>query len=309
MPKRFSKGGRASRFNELGMALHDRGDDLGALDAYLAAIRVQPQWDAPWYNKGLVHKYRGEWLECLEANLQASRLAATNEAAIWNTGIAATALGEWAQARRAWQRFGISVPDGNGPIEWPGQLTPIRVSVNDIPEVVWADRIDPARAIIRSIPLPACGRRWGDLILHDGAPNGYRRLGEREVAVFDELAILAPSTRSTFEVLVSGVSEAEVDALVGVAGASDLPAENWTTHTRVLCKACSEGRPFEQGGHDHGPAVNAQQDEFRVAFSTEDPFTLKQFLSDWHKSHRDASLSTPRCVLDARSESEPPPVA
>jgi hypothetical protein len=41
------------------MALHDRGDDLGAPDAYLAAIRVQPQWDAPWYNKGLVHKYRG----------------------------------------------------------------------------------------------------------------------------------------------------------------------------------------------------------------------------------------------------------
>lgn len=84
------------------MALADRGDDLGALDAYLAAIRVQPQWDAPWYNKGLVHKYRGEWRESLEANLQASRLAATNEAAIWNTGIAATALGEWAQARQCW---------------------------------------------------------------------------------------------------------------------------------------------------------------------------------------------------------------
>lgn len=297
MPKRVSKGGRAFRFNELGMALADRGDDVGALDAYLAAIRILPHWDAPWYNKGLVHKYRAEWRESLEANLQASRLNATSEAAIWNTGIAATALGEWAQARQAWQRFGISLPDGDGPIEWPGQLTPIRVSVNDVPEVVWADRIDPARAIIRSIPLPACGRRWGDLVLHDGAPNGYRRLGEREVPVFDELAVLAPSRHSTFEVLVSGVSEAQVDALVGVAGDSDLPAENWTTHTRVLCKACSEGRPFGEGGHDHGPAVNAQRGEFRVAFSTEDPFTLERFLSGWHNSHRDANLSAPRCVL------------
>jgi tetratricopeptide (TPR) repeat protein len=165
----------------------DEGDQDGALEAYAQASAIHPGWAVPWYNTGLIHKYRGEWAASLQANARAVQCEPGNEGALWNLGIAATALGDWTTARRAWRQYGIGIPEGEGPVDYFVGLTPIRVHGDEGTEVVWADRIDPARAILRNVPTPACGHRYGDLVLHDGAPNGYRLRGEREMAVFDAL--------------------------------------------------------------------------------------------------------------------------
>ena len=295
MPIRMSRHGRARRLNDEGMALRDAGRDAEAIARYREAVRMDPDWAAPWYNIGLVHKYRCEWADSLAANREALRRAPRDEAAIWNLGIAATALADWSAARDAWRRYGIRVPQCEGPVELFIGLTPIRVANDGHPEVVWADRIDPARAVIRSVPLPESGRRYGDLVLHDGAPNGYRRLRGREVAVFDELEVLRPSPPGTFGARVHSASQEDVQALDALGDAADVHVENWSANVQVLCKACSEGRPFAEGGHDHPPARDAGEG-MRLGVAARDEAQARAVLTAWARERR-LELGALDCLL------------
>jgi hypothetical protein len=50
-----------------------------------------------------------------------------------------------------------------------------------------------------NVPLPASGRHFGDVVLHDGHPDGVRLMGGREHPVFNELAVLERSAFQTFQ--------------------------------------------------------------------------------------------------------------
>jgi tetratricopeptide (TPR) repeat protein len=301
VPKRISKSGQAARANERGIELHDEGDDAGALACYHEAIRLRPDWATPWYNIGLLHKYNGQWRESLEANLQAIRLEPSSEGAIWNAGIAATALGEWAQARSAWKQYGINIGEGDGPIDYPIGATPVRVACDGSPEVIWTRRIDPARAVIESVPLAASDRRYGDLLLHDGAPNGYRKHGTREVAVLDELQVLKPSAYSTFEVVVEGATSADLDDLYTCCKSVSVVMENWTETLHTLCKACSEGRPFAEGGHNHDKPAR-DDGSWRLGIAAMEADQARHTLEAWLGTRPGVKLSAFDCVLDANSK-------
>ena len=95
------------------------------------------------------------------------------------------------------------MPIGVGPVAYPCGHTPIRLNPETKPEVVWADRIDPARAVLRSIPLPESGFLYGDLVLNDGAPVGYRKSGNTEVPVLNCLARLEASPFNTWLIELS----------------------------------------------------------------------------------------------------------
>src|ERR1700704_3259825 len=194
---------KAERLNQEAIDLEEEGRLDEAIAKYEAAIEAAPEWAAPWFNLGLLYKRRRHWEVSLRCNWKATELAADDMAGWWNLGIAATALDDWATARAAWKGAGLKIPEGEGPIELDWGLVPIRLRPVDVGEVVWSRRIDPARAIVDSVPLPESGRRWRDLVLHDGVPNGYRKLGEQEVPVFDEIELLAASPFSTFVAQVS----------------------------------------------------------------------------------------------------------
>jgi hypothetical protein len=298
VPKRISKAGQAFRANELGIQLHDDGEDDRALACYREALRFRPDWARPWYNIGLLHKYRCEWRESLEANLEAVRLDPSSEAAIWNAGIAATALGDWARARSAWKQYGIDIGEGDGPVDYPIGATPVRVAVDGEPEVIWTRRIDPARAVIESVPLAASGRRYGDLLLHDGAPNGYRKIGTREAAVFDELQVLKASAYSTFEARVEGATSADLDDLRAHFDAEHVTMENWSETLHILCKACSEGHPFADGGHNHDEPAHAG-DSWRLGIAAMQAEQARRVLDAWLGGRPGVKVSAFDCVLDA----------
>lgn len=233
---------RARLSNERGNRYLAGGRDLErAARAFREAIGAAPEWAAPWFNLGLVHKRRGEWAEALRCNREAARLDPDDEAAWWNLGIAATALGDWAEARRAWAAYGVPLPPGDGEIAMRLGPTPIRLHPAGRAEVVWCDRIDPARAIVRNVPLPESGHRYGDLLLHDGAPNGTRRHGGQEVPVFDALGLLAPSRYATYVATVAADSAEALRALQGLLAEAELTSEDWGT-IRHLCHECSTGR-------------------------------------------------------------------
>lgn len=298
MPKRISKAGLAFRANELGIQLRDEGEDDRALACYREALSFRPDWATPWYNIGLVHKYRCEWRESLDANLEAIRLDPSSQGAIWNTGIAATALGDWAHARSAWKQYGIDIGEGDGPVDYPIGATPVRVAVDGKPEVIWTRRIDPARAVIESVPLAASGRRYGDLLLHDGAPNGYRKIGAHEKAVFDELQLLKASGYSTFEVVVEAATSADLDDLYARYQSDCVVMENWTETLHTLCKACSEGRPFAEGGHNHDEPAR-DDGSWRLGIAALEAGQARRALDAWLGAKPGVKLSAFECVLDA----------
>jgi hypothetical protein len=305
MPLRFGKAGKAQACNDLGNTRQDDGDEDGALQAYAEASSHRPDWAVPWYNAGLIHKYRGDWAASLEANARAVQCDPGNEGAVWNLGIAATALGDWATARRAWRLYGIPLAEGEGPVDHFAGLTPIRVHGDEASEVLWADRIDPARAILRNVPLPGSGHRYGDLVLHDGAPNGYRLHQGREVAVFDALALIAPSDYATFELWIEEASQDEIDTLIARFHAMGDGAENWSLGIRMLCAACSEGRPYGDGeGHEH-PADQTvgPRGPWRLGLATRGEAAARALLDDWQREHPAAAPRDLRCVLAAAPRS------
>ncbi len=233
--------------NERGRAAAHEGRYADAVPHYLEALRLEPSWCLPWFNLGIAYKHTGDFVGSLRASERALAIDAeeAGEGAIWNVGIAATALGEWAKARTAWRRFGVKLPDGEGPIEGMQVPTPMRLNPRGDAEVVWSVRIDPARARLRSIPLPASKHRYDDLILHDGAPNGFRMLDGQQVPVFDELSLLEPSQYETWEASVVVAGEPDMAELRERLEVIGVPVEDWTVGVRMLCERCSTGVPHE----------------------------------------------------------------
>jgi hypothetical protein len=115
--------------------------------------------------------------------------------------------------------------------------------VGESDEVVWCRRIDPARALIDNIPLPDSGRRHGDIVLHDGAPNGERILNERVVPVVDELELWQASEISTVTAQLTCPHQEDVEAVTSLFDQAALPIE-----TRLPWRVELHHRPFRRAG-------------------------------------------------------------
>ena len=205
-------------------------------------------------DRAVAAKHARAWAECREACLRsrALREGPPDPGVHWNLGIAGTALGDWPAARLGWTGCGIAITPGDGEVQLALGLTPIRIGPRDAQEVVWCERIDPARAIVSNIPMPESGHRLGDLLLHDGEPRGKRMLGSREVSVFDALERLEPSPFATTVVTVRATSEADVAALTELFRAAGAFAEDWSASLHWMCRACSEGRPHAEHDRERG---------------------------------------------------------
>jgi tetratricopeptide (TPR) repeat protein len=281
----------ARYYNERGQVfLNQKRDFARAERAFLKAAAASPRWDAPWYNLGLAAKWQHHWQKSLEWNLKAVERDPSNQAAWWNMGIAATALGDWAQARRAWTGFGLKLPPGEGEIVMDLGPTPIRLDPEHNAEVVWCQRIDPARAVIRNVPLPDSGNRYGDRLLHDGAPSGERRLHGQVVPVFDVIEVLEQSTYSNFEVELRGTDAQSLDALFKLAADENIGLEDWGT-IRCLCSACSRGKaPAAQEEDDRFAAPREPTGAVRLMAAALDIDSLTAILDRWKQAEPGGSI-------------------
>jgi hypothetical protein len=276
-------------FNNLGqMHLSRPGATSQAERAFRRAANTEPRWSVPWFNLGLLYKRQRRWRESLECNQKAAERNPADEAAWWNLGIAATALGDWREARRAWTGFGLDLPKGEGEIRMTLGPTPIRLDPNGAGEVVWCSRIDPARAIIRNVPLPETGRNYGDLLLHDGAPSGERRIHSQTVPVFDEIELLQPSGYLRFEVDVQATSAVALQTLFGRAADQDIGLEDWRT-IRCLCAECSRKSPGPPA-HDGAMTAEATDGLTHLVAAAPDEGRLRALLDDWAASEPDTSI-------------------
>lgn len=280
---------KAEMLNAKAEQLQEEGKLAEAIELYQQASALAPKWSSPLYNLGLLYKRQRQWQQSLEYNRRATELDPDNDAAWWNLGIAATALGRWDVARAAWRGFGIDMPAGEGPIDFPCGAGPIRLHPDGEGEVVWAYRIDPARAELINIPFPESGHRWRDIVLNDGAPCGYRRHNGKDIPVLNALELLEPSPFGTFVAEVSMPNEQHtIGELSEIAAEMGGAAEDWSTSTRILCKACSEGRPHEE--HDTERAV--PDGPHFIGIAARDREHASQILFAWESNKDDVKVES-----------------
>ena len=203
----FFSNRRAETLHSAGVECSETGNENGAIENYTKALALDPQRGDTLYNLGLIYKYRGDWATSFEFNTRAREYQPTDEATLWNLAIAATALRDWATAREVWRSLKLLTEDGEGPINQDRGQTPVRVNaegLEDRPtEVVWSERLCPVRARLINIPTGATGFRFGDVVLHDGAPVGYRLNSfGKERPVFNVLELFEPSRFSTYEAVI-----------------------------------------------------------------------------------------------------------
>lgn len=272
---------KAQQLHQAAIALEEAGNIEEAITTYHLALQADPEKSESYYNLGLIHKYRNEWEQSRELNRIAFELDPEHEAACWNMAIAATALRDWETARRGWASQGIEFDTDHGPIESNFGATPVRLHPDGDAEVVWAARIDPVRARIENIPLPESGYRCGDIVLHDGAPVGYRMLGDQERPVFNVLELFEPSGLSTYQLVIDLETPEAADQFLQFFQEAQLDIEDWTASYRILCKQCSEGRPHEQ--HDHHLETNEGQWDVRryIGIAARTHAEIETILAGW----------------------------
>nr|WP_294942692.1 hypothetical protein [uncultured Mucilaginibacter sp.] len=257
--------------------LEEQGYTEEAISIYHKVIKAAPDWATPYYNLGLIYKYRGEWQLSYANNLTALGMDADNEAARWNLGIAATALSDWRTARESWNHFGLKLDVNDDEPNLNLSSAPVRLKPDDEGEVVWCTRIDPARAIIENIPFASSGRRFGDIILNDGAPVGSRISDGIEYPVFNELQLIQQSDYSTYSITVYTNDQRHIDKLLELCKIEKVEAEDWST-VRMLCKQCSEGTAHE---HHDNQLVESDKDERDIGFASERKQAILNVLNNW----------------------------
>jgi hypothetical protein len=268
---------RASKLHEEAQRLDDEGHIDEAILKYREAIECDPLKPESHYNLGLIYKYAGEWQKSFECNKAANALDPDDEAARWNLAIAATALRNWDAARKSWRENGIALP-GTGPIEADFGITPVRLNPDHKAEVVWARRIDPVRARIESVPQPESGFRYGDVVLHDGAAVGYRKIGEREYPVFNVLELFEQSDYATYVAVVSAATQADADKLDEAFSAAGCAFEDWTQNFRILCRQCSEGTPHE---HPNEASEDKWRSERQLGIAARNAADIRPIFANW----------------------------
>ena len=258
----------------------DQKDWPAAAPLYRSILALDPARASCWHDLGIATKHLKLWEECRSANRRALALAPDDEGAAWNLGIAGTALSDWTAARDGWRAAGIELPTGDGPPEMSLGPVPIRVANDSAPEVVWCRRIDPARAIVVSVPTADSARRYHDLVLHDGSRNGDRLLDGVHVPVFDELEVLAPSAFSTYAARIEVDGPEDVTALETLVEGAGGMSEDWTANVQLLCRACSEGSP-DSRAHDHSAEAAWSPSRTLGIASEGDEARVHALLSRW----------------------------
>lgn len=297
---------RAASLHAAGVECSETGNEDGAIENYQKALTLEPKRGDTLYNLGLIYKYRGDWAKSFEFNRRAREFQPSDEATLWNLAIAATALRDWRTAREVWRTLKIITEDGEGPINQDRGQTPVRVNPDGVAErvenrpveVVWSDCLCPVRSRITNIPTGATGFRYGDVVLHDGAPVGYRLNGRgKERAVFNVLELFEPSRFSTYEVAIYVESAESLKALERLCEIAGVEIEDWTANIRNLCKACSEGRPHE--GHDTDLKEPASwSGQRRVGFAAVELESLNGVLRQW-AAKAGRSVKIMQCTLKA----------
>ncbi len=207
----------------------EAADVYNAVKLLRRIAKLAPGWWEPHAELAELYKRQGEWKAMMHFAKRAVALHAGNQAAWRNLGIAATALKKMRIAKTVWNKFGIASENPD-----PRAIVALRIPCGKQFEILWAHPLDPARALLTSIPHPASGRRYHDVLLFDFTPCGYTVSGRKRYPVFDQLGLIRHSPYKTFSCTVDTTDKKSLRVLEKLCRQCGLGFENWTNAARVM---------------------------------------------------------------------------
>lgn len=247
------------------IALDRKGDVYTAVKLYKKLIKLAPNWPPPYQYLTSIYKYHNDWKAAFHYGQRAIENGANKEDTWRNYAIAATALKKWQIARSAWNKVGFQLKEVTKAPDFDMGMIPIRLTYDNYHEIVWARQIDPARAIIESIPDPTSDRNYGDLVLIDYKITGYRIVKGKRRPVYDELQLLKRSGIRTFVVYLFNSDANEVNLLDRLCYNENLGFDNWSHLTELqlnknltfLPEYYNEDLDFDRNAEDTPIAIAA----------------------------------------------------
>lgn len=244
-------------------------DHYNAVKLYKRIVKEARHWADPHVRLGEIYKYRQEWKPALYYNKKAVSLDAGNQSAWWNVGIAATALKKGRLARNVWAKFGLSADEPSlGPVS-------VRLHCEGQFEIMWASRLGPARGLVRNIPHPRSGRRYGDLILFDHVIRGHHTSDIYRLPVFDELGLLKRSHYQTFSCVLQSPDKKDITTLQQLCRDQNLGFEVWANASRTFTSQYFGDTPEYYFHNFEAPP------ELLVAIASKNKDTALDVLDSW----------------------------
>jgi len=259
-------------------AFRKKGDAYTAVKLFKKAIRLSPSWSLPYAQLGSLYKDRTDWKTCLYYSNKALLFDEEEMQAWTNLGLAATALKKWKTARQAWNHLGYEFKETDQSPDFDLGTMALYLNPLTRPEVVWARRLDPARAVVISIPQPGSGHRYGDIALFDPSSEGTQVAGSQRWPAYRALQSLKSSPYKTFSVLLLEATPAQVDVLAQLCGQENLGFDNWSASTHLYLPPALRERP-EFHLH-HLPRDKAPRN-ILVAMAAKSIRPLQRVLRNW----------------------------
>jgi hypothetical protein len=268
----------AAKLDEAAYRAFNDGQLELAVSKFTELVASHPERSDYAYMLGLAYKYLRDWPRSLEHNLRCVQLSAEPEqGANWNAAIAATAIGDWQEARKQWSACGLTIEQGEGPIEDDYGTVSIRINPWGNAETLYALRIDPARAYLMNVPLPKSGYRYRDLVLHDGAKTGERKFNGRTVPVFNGMQRLQQSDFLTFAAFVTCPTFEDCDDLCERTAPGIGLVEDWSGMS-YYCLRCSYGSPHS---HDKSGQDSDWDPERSLGIAAQSRVSVERLLEQW----------------------------
>lgn len=257
----------ANRYEELGDTYH-------AVKLYKRLTRLAPDWFPPFLRLGFIYHQRREWKPAFHYFKKTVALTTDCREAWWSLGMAATAQKKWRIARSVWAKFGLT--------DLPRKPEGLRLSYDGSFEILWMLPLDPARAQIVSIPHPASGYRYREVLLYERKPIGHHIVNRRRVPVYEEMGLFKSSPFQTFSCLLHTKEVTAVQRLERLCHTANLGFEVWSNASRGM--VIDHPRAFpEFYGRDVFPNEDdaTNDNQCLVAIAAMHEAEVQRVLNDW----------------------------
>lgn len=208
------------------VAFEEAGDVYMAVKLFKKLLRLDAARPEPSERLGLLYVRRREWKPAFFYLKKTLALQATRTDLWWQLGIAATALNKLSLAGSVWAKFDYRriLPSAEG----------LRLSYEGAFEILWMKPLDPARGQILSIPNPASGFNYGDVVLYHRQPIGHYVHEQQRIPVYDECGCWKKSPYQTFSCLLHTTEPAALDQLSDMCRRHSVGFERWSGASRTF---------------------------------------------------------------------------
>ena len=208
------------------VAFEEAGDVYMAVKLFKKLLRLDAARPEPSERLGLLYVRRREWKPAFFYLKKTLALQATRTDLWWQLGIAATALNKLSLAGSVWAKFDYRriLPSAEG----------LRLSYEGAFEILWMKPLDPARGQILSIPNPASGFNYGDVVLYHRQPIGHYVHEQQRIPVYDECGCWKKSPYQTFSCLLHTTDAAALDQLSDMCRRHSVGFERWSGASRTF---------------------------------------------------------------------------